>query len=118
MISRRTTLFGLGAALATAGFGAPASAHHRNQKTYVVPPEHMPVEVRISKGITPGEIHLDPNRFYRIHRSTIVQLDRVEALLTAPGGDYAVRLADGTRLGLSRSRRDAFMKHLGFEQSS
>ena len=59
------------------------------------------------------EDRLDPARFFRIHRSTIVQIDRVEALLTAPGGDYAVRLRDGTRLGLSRSRRDAFAARLG-----
>ena len=61
------------------------------------------------------EERLDPARFFRIHRSTIVQLDRVDALLTAPGGDYAVRLVDGTRLGLSRSRRDAFARRLGIE---
>ncbi|MEL6615210.1 MAG: LytTR family DNA-binding domain-containing protein, partial [Bacteroidota bacterium] len=48
------------------------------------------------------EDKLDPQHFMRIHRSTIVRLDRVEALLTAPGGDYAVRLTDGRRLRVSR----------------
>lgn len=62
------------------------------------------------------EERLDPAQFARIHRSTIVRLDRVRALLTAPGGDYAVRLADGTRLGLSRSRRDAFERRLGIDR--
>ena len=61
------------------------------------------------------EDRLDPAQFFRIHRSTIVQIDRVEALLTAPGGDYAVRLRDGTRLRLSRSRRDAFTQRLGID---
>jgi two-component system LytT family response regulator len=61
------------------------------------------------------EGRLDPARFFRIHRSTIVQGDRVEALLTSPGGDYAVRLHDGTRLGLSRSRREAFVRWLGLD---
>ena len=61
------------------------------------------------------EERLDPAQFFRIHRSTIVRISRVEALLTAPGGDYAVRLADGTRLGLSRSRREAFAQRLGIE---
>ena len=59
------------------------------------------------------EDRLDPERFFRIHRSAIVQIDRVEAILTAPGGDYAVRLEDGRRLSLSRSRREAFEARLG-----
>ena len=63
------------------------------------------------------EEDLDPARFFRIHRSTIVQLDRVESLLTAAGGDYTVRLKDGTRLRLSRSRRDAFAQRLGIERA-
>ena len=62
------------------------------------------------------EDSLDPARFFRIHRSTIVQIDRVESLLTAAGGDYTVRLQDGTRLRLSRSRRDAFAQRLGIER--
>jgi len=61
------------------------------------------------------EERLDPAHFFRIHRSTIVRLDRVEALLTAAGGDYSVRLTDGTRLRLSRSRRDAFTQRLGID---
>ena len=61
------------------------------------------------------ENQLDPEAFFRIHRSTIVRLDRVEAILTAPGGDYSVRLKDGTRLRLSRSRRDAFTQRLGID---
>ena len=61
------------------------------------------------------EERLDPKDFFRIHRSTIVRLDRVEALLTAAGGDYSVRLTDGTRLRLSRSRRDAFTQRLGID---
>lgn len=58
------------------------------------------------------EEKLDPARFFRIHRSAIVQLDRVETLLHAPGGDYAVRLKDGTELSVSRSRRDELEKKM------
>ena len=61
------------------------------------------------------EARLDPAVFMRIHRSAIVRLDRVEALLTAPGGDYAVRLVDGRTLRVSRSRRDALAAALGVE---
>ena len=82
----------------------PYAELHAGQETHVIRETMQALEDR-----------LDPARFFRIHRSTIVRLDRVDALLTAPGGDYAVRLADGTRLGLSRSRRDAFARRLGIQ---
>jgi len=63
------------------------------------------------------EDRLDPSDFFRIHRSTIVRLDRVEALLVAGGGDYAVKLHDGTRLRVSRARRDDLAARLGIDQS-
>jgi two-component system LytT family response regulator len=59
------------------------------------------------------EARLDPKRFIRIHRSTIVNLDRVRKLTPAFAGEYAVVLADGTKLRLSRSyheRMQAVMK--------
>jgi two-component system LytT family response regulator len=59
------------------------------------------------------EERLDPARFIRVHRSTIVQLDRVEALLVARGGDYAARLRDGTRIRVARGRRDILAAALG-----
>ncbi len=55
-----------------------------------------------------GELasRLDPRRFARIHRSTLVNLERVQSLeLTAQGGHLAV-MANGQRLSLSRSYRD------------
>jgi two-component system LytT family response regulator len=58
------------------------------------------------------EDRLDPARFARIHRSTIVQLDRVETVLHRSGGDYAVRLTDRTTLKVSRSRRDDLLERL------
>jgi hypothetical protein len=39
-----------------------------------------------------------------------------EPLLTAPGGDYAVRLKDGTRLRVSRALRDALAARLGLDR--
>jgi two-component system LytT family response regulator len=56
---------------------------------------------------------LDPRDFVRIHRSTIVQLDRVDTLLRGPGGDYALQLKNGTRLRVSRSRREDVARRLG-----
>lgn len=58
------------------------------------------------------EATLDPAAFARIHRSTIVRLDRVESLLVGSGGDYAVRLHDGTRLAVARGRRDELQASL------
>src|SRR6476661_893458 len=49
---------------------------------------------------------LDVRRFARIHRSTIVNLDRVRQMDLWGSGDYMVRLADGTQLKLSRWYRD------------
>jgi len=59
------------------------------------------------------EEKLDPSVFFRLHRSAIVRLDRIDSLLRAPGGDYAVRLKDGTELPVSRTRREQLEQRLG-----
>jgi two-component system LytT family response regulator len=59
------------------------------------------------------EARLDPSRFIRIHRSTIVNIDRLRKLSPTFAGDYAVILHDGTKLKLSRGyheRIGALMK--------
>ncbi len=61
---------------------------------------------------------LDPGQFYRIHRSTIVRLDRIDTLLDGQGGDYAVRLKDGKRLKVSRGRYEELQQHLGLDTLS
>ncbi len=50
---------------------------------------------------------LDPARFARIHRSTIVNVSRIRELKPHPNREYTVVLHDGTRLKLSRGYRDA-----------
>jgi two-component system, LytTR family, response regulator len=59
------------------------------------------------------EEKLDPGIFFRIHRSAIVRLDRIDTLLHAAGGDYAVRLKNGTELSVSRSRREELESRVG-----
>jgi two-component system, LytTR family, response regulator len=59
------------------------------------------------------EGRLDPARFLRIHRSTIVNLDRIRELHPLFHGDYAVRLRDGTELTLSRNYREKLGEPLG-----
>lgn len=49
---------------------------------------------------------LDPNHFARIHRSTIVNINRINNLEPMFYGDYAVHLHNGVKLTLSRSYRD------------
>ncbi len=56
---------------------------------------------------------LDPSVFFRIHRSAIVQLDRVDTMLRSSGGDYAVRLKSGVELPVSRGRREELEQRRG-----
>ena len=52
------------------------------------------------------EGRLDPGKFVRIHRSVIVNLDRIKEMHPHFNGDYIVVLEDGQKLRLSRSRRE------------
>ena len=51
------------------------------------------------------EHRLLPHLFARIHRSAIVNIDRIKEIQPLPHGEYAVILLDGTRLTMSRSFR-------------
>jgi two-component system LytT family response regulator len=63
------------------------------------------------------EQELDPTIFCRIHRSTIVNLDRVRGLKLSEDGEYEVLLDDGTRLPLSRRYRKPLQSRLGIRDS-
>ena len=54
------------------------------------------------------EKRLDPTRFVRIHRSTIVATSRVHEMESLPNHEFRVRLADGTELRASRTYSSAF----------
>lgn len=49
------------------------------------------------------EAQLDPNRFVRIHRSTLLNIDRLERIELYAKDSYEAILKDGTRLPISRS---------------
>ncbi len=51
------------------------------------------------------EARLDPRQFVRIHRSTIVNIDRIKELQPWFNYDYRAVLHDGTHLMVSRSHR-------------
>jgi two-component system, LytTR family, response regulator len=80
----------------------PYAELHVGDKTYAVRERMQTLEEQ-----------LDPSVFFRIHRSGIVRLDRIDSLLHRPGGDYAARLKDGTELDVSRARREELEQRLG-----
>jgi len=59
------------------------------------------------------ESQLDTRQFVRIHRSTIVNVDRIQELRSSFNGEHVVALGDGTRLTLSRGYRDTLQTRLG-----
>jgi two-component system LytT family response regulator len=59
------------------------------------------------------EARLDPACFLRIHRSTIVNIERIQELQPWFHGDYLVLLHDGTRLTLSRGYRQKLQDWFG-----
>jgi two-component system LytT family response regulator len=62
------------------------------------------------------ERKLDSKQFVRVHRSAIVNLDRIKAIQPWLRGDYQVILQDGTRLSLSRTHREK-VKNLLLQQA-
>jgi len=80
----------------------PYAELHVGQRTFAIREKMQTLEDK-----------LDPDLFFRIHRSAIVRLDRIDTLLHAAGGDYAVRLKDGTELSVSRSRREELEGRVG-----
>jgi two-component system, LytTR family, response regulator len=61
---------------------------------------------------------LDQAVFCRIHRSTIVKLDRVRGLKLNESGEYDVLLEDGTKLRLSRRYRKQLQSRLSVRNST
>jgi two-component system LytT family response regulator len=59
------------------------------------------------------EARLDPGRFVRIHRSAIVNVDRIAELHPHANRELVLVLRDGTRLKLSRGYRDRLDARLG-----
>ncbi len=63
--------------------------------------------------ITALESRLGQRQFLRVHRSTLVNVDRIKTLRPSLYGDYAILLRDGTKLTLSRGFRESVLKRLG-----
>jgi len=63
----------------------------------------------VRQTISELEHTLDPRRFVRIHRTTIVNVDRIAEIEPLPQGDYSVKLTDGRLLRMSRSYRSRLL---------
>jgi two-component system LytT family response regulator len=59
------------------------------------------------------EARLDPSRFVRIHRSAVVNIERILQLDPISHGEFEVVLKDGARLRLSRTYRAQLEERLG-----
>ena len=93
---------------AGAGQIAPALAMYRMAATQCE--QHG--ELGRASAIYARIARLDPDRFVRIHRSHIVNADRIKEL--QPGaGDHAVILRSGVKLPLSRGYKDRLQEKLG-----
>ena len=62
------------------------------------------------------EKELDPKAFCRIHRSTIVNLARVERMEINADGEYGVLLGNGTSLRMSRRYSKELQSRLGVRE--
>ena len=59
------------------------------------------------------EQRLNAGDFVRVHRSSIVRLDRISELVPSLHGDYRIRLKNGTEVALSRTYRTRVEERFG-----
>jgi two-component system LytT family response regulator len=79
---------------------------------HVGPKTHL-----LRRSIAELEQDLDPKVFLRIHRSTIVNLNRIRGLKLNEDGEYTVLLESGINLRLSRRYRKPLQTRLGLRLS-
>ena len=70
----------------------------------------------LRRSLSDLEQELDPEQFCRIHRSAVVNLNRVRGLKLSAEGEYDVALENGTRLRLSRRYRKSLQARLGVRE--
>ncbi|HWN06998.1 MAG TPA: LytTR family DNA-binding domain-containing protein [Steroidobacteraceae bacterium] len=70
-------------------------------------------EYLLSRSLASLECELDPARFFRIHRSAIVNAAYVREVMSRGDGRYNVYLRGGEALPLGRARRDTLYRLLG-----
>ena len=83
----------------------PYAELHTGERTYLIRETMQSLEDR-----------LGPKGFFRIHRSSLVRLDRVQAVERGSGGDYSLRMNGGIELSVSRARIKELERRLGVER--
>jgi two-component system, LytTR family, response regulator len=68
----------------------------------------------IHRTLTELDARLDPTRFFRTHRSAIINLDRVQKIIPWFKGSYVLRLTTGAEVALSRIQARVLRKILGW----
>ena len=71
-----------------------------------------PTTHRVRLTVAAMEAMLDPARFARIHRSTIISLARLREMRPWPTGEYIVIMRDGRELTMSRGYRAHVLKQI------
>ena len=67
----------------------------------------------LRRSLSELEVELDPNGFCRVHRSGIVNLDRVRSLRLHEDGEYEILLETGATVRLSRRYRKQLVERMG-----
>ena len=75
---------------------------HTGNKSYLV-----------RQALSAMETQLDPQRFVRVHRSAIVNIERIKELQPMFTGEYTITMENGTRLALSRSYKNKLFELFG-----
>jgi two-component system, LytTR family, response regulator len=80
---------------------------------------HVDKTVRLMRGqLADLEEQLDPADFARVHRSTIVRIDRVRSLVPRSNGDRDLILRNGSRVLMSRTYRDRLEDRIRLDTGS
>jgi two-component system LytT family response regulator len=77
--------------------------------------DYLNIYARENKHLERGRLHviekkLDPSKFVRIHRSVIVNIDKIDKLVSSDHGDYLVYLKSGVKLKMSRNYKGILNK--------
>lgn len=111
---------------AAASYAARLTARRRDTLTIVAvddvdwiegADDYACLHVGARRHLTDDRLHaleriLDPSRFVRVHRSALVNLSRVREVVDGRWGDAVAVLRDGTRVRVSRTRREVLMSAL------